>query len=254
MPVENTPRIVQANWILDRIYENFGASAREVEIKDFDLAQLIADRTVPDFSRYFPWQFPYTLTKEMAVRNKLGYYYIDPKVVPTAVLGCDRMIDGYDVRPGLGRSPGRNYYTNEFSVNINLGSFGMTLVDSKEMTDLLAATTLPTTVRFMPPSTIECFPKGAYENNLVILNCYHPATLHTIPHNMLSEFIELAYYDFLLYLRPIYKKYSSIPTVFGELQIDTEQMDAARDQRKELIDKLRVKSPLRAGVKRWYIS
>ena len=87
MPIKEASRTLTPNWVMDRIYENFGCSAREVEIKDFDLAQLIANRTIPAFSRYYPWMFPYTLQDEYAVPNKLGFYYIDEKVVPTAVLG-----------------------------------------------------------------------------------------------------------------------------------------------------------------------
>lgn len=255
MPITSAPRALSLNWVLDRIYENFGASAREVEIKDFDLGQLIADRTIPSFSRYFPWQFPYWLKHDMQARGRVGYYYIDPQDVPTTVLGCDRMIDGIDPRPGLGCFPGRTYYSNNGpAISMNMGSFGNTLVDARELNDLLSATSLPVTVSFLAPNMIETFPKRWYDNSIVILNCYHQPTLHTIPMNMQDEFVKLAYLDFLLYLRPIYKKYSSIPTVFGELQIDTEAMDAAKDQRDDLLEKMRLKSQLRAGGKRWYIA
>lgn len=235
--------------VIDRVMAEMGASGGRVELLERDAAQVILSRTLPEYSKYFPYEHTEELGPRSAVPGRPGFYYI---ACPLTILGCSRIVPGSS-RPALGSGMAGAAYSDGQDVFPSGVTSLSSYSDVMMYADAAALTSLPATAIFHPPRLLEIQPRGDYVCSLVVLNCIHPDTLHTIGWSMADRFVELATYDVMIATRAILRRFSSIQTVYGEIQLNLEDMDAARDQRRDLVELLRTKAPFRGTRKKWYI-
>jgi hypothetical protein len=242
----NTVKAFNINFVVNRILKSLGASSNKVEIENLDILQIILSDTLITFSKYFPYQHRHILKPEDKVPGYgSGWYFVN---IPLPILGAARIVGGMD-----NRAVGSSSVSSIGADVIFTGSTMNDLTDLNALNNFIGATSLPITVQFHPPNVVEILPKSTYDHSMVLLNCIHPETLHTIGLNMSDYFIKLATYDVLIALKEILKKFGTISTIFGEISINMEDMDEAQTKKDELIETFRTKSQFRANRKRWYI-
>jgi hypothetical protein len=216
------------------------------------MAKIISKETLLVFSKYFPHEYYQVIKKEDRIKSNVadGRYYLN---APTAVLAVNRLVGGFDTRIGMGRLHRRGVYRDGDPIGAG-GHFMGGLIENFQINDILAVSTLPITTRLIPPNTVELIPRGAYEGNSLVIYCVHPITLHTIPLSMADKFIELAECDVKLALRSMLKKFKSISGPQGDIELDLEDLDEAKSERKELLESFIKNTMLRANKKKWYVS
>jgi hypothetical protein len=254
MPIPTQPTAVSMNRIIDKIYARLGVSNRSTEIKDDDLMKTIVEETLPVYSKYYPLDQEIKVLATDLVPGESGKYYIN-SVLP--IMGINKVIGGIDSRVPMGLGAlGRKtiYRPSQPMFPFRSESPMPNLVETYEIANIHALTYLPITCTFLPPNIIEIFPKNTASNFAISIKCVHPSTLHTIPFNMEDYFFQLAYYDVLINNKAILKKFQNIASIYGEIQLNTEDMDAAEDKRNELIEKFRTKSMFRPNRTRWYFA
>ncbi len=246
------------NFVLDRIEARLGTRYMKQVLAQMDVAQLVVDETLLLFSKYFPHNEVQILTMADRVdesnppgrtRVPTGRYHLRTE---QPVLAVNRVVGGVDTRVGMASLNHKGIYRDGDPINSSRHFMGG-LVDTKMINDILGATTLNVTPKFEAPNTVEIIPRGPYEGCAIVLDCVHPITLHTIPLNMADEFVRMAYYDTLIVIRAMQKKFKNTTGVFGEIQLDTDDMDAAEGKKDEMIAKWTKFSPLRANRRRWIV-
>ena len=250
MPVDEPQVALSMDYFIGRILSRFGASNRKVEIKGLDMAKVIAEDTLPLYSKFFPWEYLFDITTESAVPGRQGFYFI---TAPTAIMSVARIVGGLSSQSAIGNIGGVTTSTYQADVHIGSRGIAFSLMDAMNQNTLNAATSLPVTTRFWPPQTLEITPKGPYNGNVAIINCIHPVTLHTIPWNMADEFFQRALTDVCLSLRGLRRKFERINTIYGEINLSMEDIDKEADKDAEITEKWRAWAPKRANRKRWFV-
>jgi len=240
------------NFVIDRITSRLGYIYTKPILHELDMAKIIVEETLLTYSKYFPHVIYQVIRDEDRVEPKTvasGRYYLKS---PTAIIAVNRMVGGTDTRIGLGRLHRRGVYRDGDPIGAG-GHFIGGLIENMQINDILAASTLPITTIFEPPNIVELIPRGRYVGNSLVLHTVHPVTLHTIPLSMAEHFIKLAECDVKLALRSMLKKFKSISGPQGEIELDLEDLDEAKNERKELLEQFQSKTMLRANRKKWYV-
>jgi hypothetical protein len=258
MPLRSIPQAVSMNIVLDLIESRLGTRYSKQVLSQMEIAQLIIDETLLTYSKYFPLEAIQIIRMADRVdegnppgrtRVATGRYYLRTE---TAVMSVNRVVGGIDTRVGMASLNHKGIYRDGEAINSSR-YFMSGLVDSKLVNDILGATTLNVTTKFEPPNKVEIIPRGPYEGIALVLHCVHPVTLHTIPLNMMDEFVNMAECDVLIAMKRMLKKFKTNPGVFGEVQLETEEMDAALENKKGILEKWTKGTMLRANKKRWYV-
>jgi len=260
MPLREVPHAVSMNFVLDRIESRLGTRYMKQVLSQMDVAQLIVDETLVVYSKFFPLQEIQIIqmsdraneaeTGAGSTRVPSGRYHLRSE---NAVMAVNRVVGGMDTRIGMASLNHKGIYRDGQPINSSR-YFMSGLVDTKMVNDILGATTLPVTTKFEAPNTVEIIPRGPYEGAALVLHVVHPISLHTVPMNMSDEFVEMAECDLLIALRRMTKKFKTMTGVFGNIELETEEMDSAADRRKEIIERWRKGTMLRQNKKRWYVA
>ena len=249
MPVQQPQTALSMDYFIGRILSRFGASNRRVEIKGLDMAEVIAEDTLPLYSKFFPWEYVGQLRAEDRLPETTGFYYLN---APTPVMSVSRLLGGLDTRSGMSGMT-RASAVRQADINIAGSGIAFSLVEALEQNDVNAVASLPVTTVFHPPRTVEISPKGDYDGAAVVINCMHPVTLHTIPWNMHDEFLQRALTDVCVAIRGIRRKFGRINTIYGEIELSMEDIDREAEKAPEIEEKWRTWAPRRANRRKWYV-
>jgi hypothetical protein len=244
MPIPKPHDSASMGGVIDYIYSELGVSHRRTEIKGLKLQEVIVKRTLPVYSKYFPYTCSVMLREADAVPGESSQYFI-PTELP--VIGVIGVADGGN-RPAILESSSPRRGVSGAGYIDTMGA----ILATRETADISSLIMMPVTTRFIPPKIVEILPHSRYSNSALAIKCVHPETLHTININMIDYFQDLALYDVLIANRAILEKFQTISSGYGDIQLNLDMMREASQKRTDLIEKFRKYAPLASNKRRWY--
>jgi len=209
--------------VLQYIEYRLGYSHAEIkELTEYDMIKTVENVTLPVFSKYYPYFHNHVIdTEKDAVPNSPGTYYLKTDL---RIFGVSKVLPwSMDI---TGRTSSRTFQdpVDLFIVN----SFDALLVS-------------PITYQFHPgTNTIELSPKNyAFGRLLVQLKAVHPPHCKFIPDAYVDIFKDLSLWDVCIGINAIRSKFTNISTIYGTLELDSSLLESAKDERKELIEKIK---------------
>lgn len=224
--------------LLSIIKLELGTSHRPLEIDDAGLLEIIKLRTLPTFSGFYPCFEVVDVcpTRDMVEQGNWGKFYVRSQL---EVMSIAKVF----------RNENAVMFRNQFGNNIS------NIFDLQAFQDAISAVYTPDTWSWIPPCTIELFPKYYNTDNfLVIAKCVHPDHLQTLPKEGLrDEFIKLALADVKIALYPIRKRFASVNSTYGNIELDLEIVENGKQEREDLLEKWRVQFHKEPQRKKMYI-
>jgi hypothetical protein len=208
--------------LLRHIKRKLGASHRPLPMEDEEILDTIYQETIYTFSNYFPFMHNVNINpKTDVVAGREGVYNLNTDGLE--IIGVAKFFRGYGMNSG-------QFYPNFESQDFFEGQM---------YADVSSAMQVPDTFEFIPPNKVEVFPKyanaGAYDMMFTV-KCVHPQHLGTIPIALRDQFFRLAELDIKVSLHPILKNYDQLNTAYGTIDLKIEDLEAAEDQRRELLE------------------
>ena len=255
MAIPQVPTAMSMDYVLNHIAGRLGGNVRKIHLEDNDMATVIVMESLVEYSKYFPYVVKHQLVEADADPHELGVFHCDPGV---PILSANRIVGGLDAgRSAAGGMSAGVYIGDGMAIaegDARPSGMGMSsLIGSYARNNAQAISTMPITVLFIPPHSLEIQPKNDYVGDLVVLHCVHPPTLHTIGLEMAEQFKKLAYADVRIALRAILSKFQEIATPNGAIQLNMDELDRAEDDRATLIELFRKHGLRSKGRKRWYV-
>lgn len=221
---------------------DLGYKFTDLEIEHDEILEIIKIKTLPTFSKYFPYQTRITIDREKdLVPGYSNRYYLK---TDSEIMNINRLVTNnakVDASSsgltGVAMRPGFDYGLSNF-------------FERQTQADLASASN-PVTFMFYPPNQIEIYP--SFINGLVELNVVYDETLHTIPMNMKEYFMQLALADVKMALYQIRNRFNNMQTSFGTLELFIDDLQTGRDERNELIEKFKNASIKTARRKKLWI-
>ena len=235
----NTNNGLSSTEVLRYINRRLGASVQLLELSEKDMMNVVYQETLPTFSQYFPFLPTCVLTAKDRIGKSKTEYRI-PNPWNLEILGIHKYVLSSNEALGGG-------WISPFLANP---------IDSMLTSDRLSYLVTPLIVNFLPPNRIQI--KQNYYNLIynicICFKCTNPRHLKTIQPNLRAEFLELCYYDVLLSLYPIRKRFENISTPYGQIQPFTAQIDMAQDSRTQLLQKWRENQLFNGDQKKLWIA
>lgn len=221
---------------------DLGYKFTDLEITHDEIMDIVKIRTLPTFSKYFPYQTRITIDRyKDQVPGYSNRYYLntdyDIMNVNKLVTNNAKMDASGSGLTGVAMRPGYDYGLSNF-------------FERQIQADLSSASN-PITFMWYPPNQIEIYP--SFITGLVELNVVHDDTLHTIPLNMKEYFVQLALADVKTALYQIRNRFNNMQTSFGSLELFIDDLQTGRDERNDLIEKFKIASMKTARRKKLWI-
>jgi hypothetical protein len=237
-----TPHTVSMDWVINRFLQEFGISVNKIDLTPEEMAKIIAQYTIPEFSKYFPNE-QYIELNEHNKADQVGFYYLN---CAEPVISVSRVIGGF-------RNSSGELYDSTYGFRRTFSGLTMDITTAMNAADVAAITSIPITTRFHAPNIVELYPKNWYHRHSVLVNCMHPVDLHTISWRMSDYFYQLAKCDLMIQLKGLYLRFNRINSIYGEIEMNLEEWNNAEDKRKELIELFRTNSLKRSNRTKWII-
>lgn len=217
--------------VLRHIERELGFLFVDLELSEDDIINTINKYTIPVFSKFAPRQERIKVNENDLVEGYSNIYYLDTE---TPIVNINRVIGG-DILGHVGYTGAAMHP----SASVAMGN----PIESQMLADLRGQVS-PRTYRFHHPNKLEFLPGNIVSKAglTVITNSYHPEHLGTIPNNMQEHFLELATYDVKMSLYPLRNRFANLQTTFGSIELFIDDLQSARDERKEFIERLEAKS------------
>jgi len=198
-----------------------GTVIQDLEITDDEMMRVVFQESVPTYSKYFPYRYKLGLTPDDILDEKYPNVYKLPNKDRLEIFGVHRVWLS------------------------NMNQFGGSLLplvnnpfESQFLNDYLSKTVTPTTFEFQAPDMITIKPKIYMKGSALIeVKAIHPKHLKTIPIAMREQFLQLCLDDVLLTLYPIKHRFATMNSVYGSIEVFTEMVDTAKDDKQQLLDK-----------------
>ena len=213
---------VTPSTLLRHIKSNLGSTVRPLPITDDEIMEIVIEESLPTFSKFYPYMYPVTINPnrdKIEDRNRSSVYVMDTNGME--ILGVAKVY----------RTDGATE-DNRYPYYATNNIFDMAIANN-----YLSLTNVPETFQFYPPSLVELFPKNFSDTDfMVVTKCVHLPSLQTIPINLKDEFFQLADIDVRIALYPILKQYDQLNTPFGQIDLKINDLEDAKNERKEIIE------------------
>lgn len=213
-----------------------------LEVSTEFMLEVIRLQTLPEFSKYYPALFRFTLdTTDPSTRleGKKGAFRIPISIMePKRIIGVSKLINDvvYGTREGF-------LYGQDINV-----------LDRQIRADIASVASLPITYRYFPPNIVEVYPHNLYLRKFLLeIKVSHDPNFFTIPKSMVSEFMKLALVDVKRALYNIRKNFPSISTAFGSLEFDMDSVQGMDDKRAEILEVWAAQYYKAAGRRRMWV-
>lgn len=219
---------INPSAVLQHIESCFGFGFNELELDADDILKTIRRRTLPTYSKFFPYITDIILNPDTCKVN--GYenrYYINLEEGYTllGVAEVFRTNSYYGDIAGLG-------YSSAVSAN------GL---EAQMIQDVISANRVPVTHRYHPEdNSVEVFPAGIMSGGVLVrVKVIHLDDFSSIPLNMIDEFLDLCLYDVQMSILPLRRRFSNLQTPFGSIELFISDLEEAESKRKELLERWR---------------
>ena len=201
------------------------------EMSDDEIMRIVFEESLVTYSRYFPYRFRVIVSEKDRVVTGSSNCYKLPNIEGIKINGVTKCMIG-------------NYY----NYNINAMPITTNPFNSQLMADYRSMTSTPATWHFIPPNHVEINPQLlTHESALLEVRAVHPTHLNTIPLTMKDYFCRLAYLDVLESLKPYRKRYQSIQTPYGNIELLLDDIENAHSEKAALLDKFQEKHLLQSA-------
>lgn len=220
--------------IMTRIKFKLGIMNIAAPVRNLDgmIAMIIQDITLPDFSVYQPHKFSLQLNLSDLERIEHTSSY-DTYVLPD--FGSQKLLYVFNV-----------YYDD--STLAGFGHYGGALpfVGSNMMNQVLASNAAASlyslmmpkmTFEYIHPRKIKIFNQYSESHLVFDLGFVHDKSLASIPETCRTSFMELALLDVKENLYPIFRPYTNLNTVYGNVDLKIDSWENAESERKDLINR-----------------
>lgn len=246
--------MINISLIVDHIKARLGVTHRHIEFSDESIIKCIQDTTLKTISVYAPYYLIAFLNlKDNQVLPGMNTFFIPTEygdqfelmsveyLLPTSVAASNYN----DASKENNTTPTSNTaFTNALSYTFLPGGGDLqatiaSLSTMKLGMSMYNATTNPCTFDFLPPNMIRINSAGLFHNVAMVVRTTHKKDFTTFPAGMLELVKDMAFYDVCIDIYSIRKYFSSIRTLFAEIQLDMDMYNEARDKRAELIERMR---------------
>lgn len=219
--------------LIQNLEMDLGYKFTDLEIDHDEILRIVKLRTLPEFSKYVPYQERVIVDATTdKVPNFNNRYYIKSE---NEILNVNN-VSGINVSAAGSANWDLPVNTRTF----NFSSQGLSIIDSQIAADI-GSFSNPTTWMYYHPGMIEISP-GIPHKMLVVCNVIHPDHLLTIPTNMQSVFTLLASLDVRMALYQMRNRFNNMQTTFGTLDLFVDDLSSAKDERNELVERLKLNS------------
>jgi hypothetical protein len=231
--------IIDATWVTNRCRSFLGQTVTgPIDFNDADILACIDAETLPTFSIYLPYMVDLKIdTVADRIDQREGVYQIRPQ--GERILGVNR------VREGVGAFGAFPYDPLMFG----------DVLDRQLVADRQSASELSLTFDYRPPNIIEIFPKGLQYSDLYVeCKCVHATHFRTIHPGAREIFRELMLADIAIDILSVRQYFQTVQTIFGELNLNLERLNAQADKRPEIIERMESKQLKSSTARRLWIA
>ena len=231
--------VIDATWLLNRGRTFLGQNVTgPTDFKDEDILRCLDQETLPTLSIYLPWMHDVTVD---TVDDRL-----DPTVEGVYQLRTSERIIGVNrLRDGVGAFGSFPYDPLLFG----------DMVDRQLVADRQSASELALTWKFSAPNVVETFPKGiSFRHMTFELKCVHPTHLRTIPAGAREVLRDLFLADLATDVLATRQYFSSLQSVYGDIQLNLDRLQQQADKRQDIVDTLESKQLKSSTMPRIWIA
>ena len=206
--------------VLRHIRRELGAIAYDLELSDEEIMQVVFQHTLPTFSVYFPYRYRVLVGPQDEIVAGKSCYLL-PNEDNMEIIGISKVSVG-------------DYYGYNYNSSMNAGMSNP--MDNQVFNDFLSMTMTKTTWHYLAPNHIEIYPRIMGQSRaLITVKAIHPKHLRSIKQSLREQFLKLAYLDVLESLYPIRKRFESLNSPYGNIQLFMDAVERAHDEREELL-------------------
>ena len=231
--------VIDISWLLNRGRSFIGQNVTgPMDFKDEDILRCLDQETLPTLSIYLPWMYDHVVdTVDDRIDPKMeGVFQIR---TPERIIGINRLRDGVGAFGSFPYDP------------LLFGD----MVDRQLVSDRQSASELALTWKFSAPNVVETFPKGiAFRKMTFELKCVHPTHLRTIPAGARELLRDLFLADLATDVLSTRQYFSTLQSVFGEINLNLDRLQSQADKRQEIVEKLESKQLKSSTMPRIWIA
>ena len=210
--------------LLQNIELDLGYKFTDLEITHEEIMDIVTLRTLPEFSKYYPWQVRLRVDKkEDLVPGYTNRFYLRSD---HEILNVNRVI---------GNST-NSIDTITVGTPRPTGSSGSSLYEADAYATMTGFSNV-NTFQYIHPGMIEFAPNSS-SNYIIVCNVVHDKSLITVPLNMQDYFRQLAVLDVKTALYLIRNRIVNLQSTLGSIELFLDDLASARDERRDLIERL----------------
>lgn len=206
--------------------------ASPVRNLDGMISTIIKDITVPDFSVFYPDKFKIKLDlKELECLEHTNSYdtYVLPDFTNKKILYVFNVYYDDSTLSGFGHYGG--------ALPMIGGNMINQVIMSNAASNMYSLMMPKMTFEYIHPRRIKIYNQYSESKLVFELGFQHDVSLASIPETCRTSFYELALLDVKENLYPIFKNYTNLSTVYGNVDLKIDTWENAESERKELIEK-----------------
>lgn len=235
----------QMTTLLNKIERRLGTALLNLPNKDPDLSKtawghVIEEDTLPTFSRFFPYKFPYIVNANTP--RKDNCYLIDESVAPGVQIIGIKDIDWGSVSNGsISQQLGNNFYSDAMMTNFSIGDIGLAQVQM----DTMSLFNMGYFIEYAPPNmfriknSMNADVGTAFNGFKIELHVIHKSIL-TIEPTKMETFEKLATADIASFLYNTLKYFDgeTLETVFARTDMKLSDIENKASMRDDIVAKL----------------
>lgn len=204
--------------VIRYIHRRLGSMVQKIELSDDEMMRVVFQESVKTFSKYFPYTYFVTIPEESLIPNTVSTYRFT-KEQDMEIIGIHRTFVG-----------------NLFQYAGALYPIIIDPIDNQMLQDYMSMCITPDTSQFQPPNAVKIHPRlTSYQQILIEVNANHPKHLKTIPTKLREQFLKLCYFDVLVTIYPIRKRFENLETPFASISLFLEELETCKNDREELV-------------------
>lgn len=220
--------------LMTRIKFKLGIMNIASPVRNLDgmISTIIKDITVPDFSVFYPDKFKIKLDlKELERLEHTNSYdtYVLPDFTNKKILYVFNVYYDDSTLSGFGHYGG--------ALPMIGGNMINQVIMSNAASNMYSLMMPKMTFEYIHPRRIKIYNQYSESKLVFELGFQHDVSLASIPETCRTSFYELALLDVKENLYPIFKNYTNLSTVYGNVDLKIDTWESAESERKELIEK-----------------
>jgi hypothetical protein len=238
------------NEIVNHIKSRLGTTHRHLELSDQDIVRLLHTETLMTLSVYNPFFVEYMLnTDQDRVEGSENTFNVPNELQGFRIIGVEKVLPVAGIPPEYGIA-GASFGVLGTDLSVGITAF----LNSKLAAGIASTLLPPETFQFIPPNLLRVYNIFQQGQLYCILRTTHRKDFGTVPFGLLETVKKLALADVANDLLGIRSYFQNVGTVFGELNLNVDQLKEWADRRDDVVDSLRKSMLKNTGVRMVYMA